>query len=114
MTNQSGCRSNRSGSPGSFTERPCSRQNRVNQGYSAPRTGSSSRSACPVTEQNACGCEGPTVTSEICVSSEKFPIGMTYTPMQQWKNLYCPSTGLQQGTIFADLDKPFVGRRTAR
>lgn len=40
-----------------------------------------------------------------------WPIGMTYVPMQQWRELYQPDEGFHQGTIFKELDYPFLGRR---
>ncbi|HIS57243.1 MAG: spore coat associated protein CotJA [Lachnospiraceae bacterium] len=36
------------------------------------------------------------------------PIGMAYVPRQKFGNLYDWETGFSQGTIFADLDKPFM------
>lgn len=43
---------------------------------------------------------------------EEFPIGMTYVPWQQLKNIY---ENLEEayrfGTIFPELTKPFTGRR---
>ena len=41
------------------------------------------------------------------------PIGMAYVPFQQWKNIYEASVALDRGTIFEDLDKPFLGERPA-
>ncbi len=41
----------------------------------------------------------------------EWPIGMTYVPMQKWKNIYQPDEGFHKGTIFAELDLPFLGRR---
>ena len=40
-----------------------------------------------------------------------WPIGMIYVPMQQWRELYQPDEGFHQGTIFKELDCPFLGRR---
>jgi len=37
------------------------------------------------------------------------PVGMSYVPMQQIKTVYDPENGYKQGTIFPDLDKPFLG-----
>ena len=108
MANQSACRSARSGYPATFTERSVSRQNRTGQGYSAPR------SSYSTAERDTCGCENRSAASDIHWSSEQFPIGMTYVPMQTWENLYCPSQALEHGTLFADLDKPFLGRRISR
>lgn len=42
---------------------------------------------------------------------DEFPIGMGYVPWQQWRELYEPAKALQAGTIFAELDKPFLGMR---
>lgn len=117
MTNQSACRSGRSGYPGSYTERPASRPGRTapGTGYTVPRGAySTPRTQRPSVERESCGCDSHSDSSTVCVSAEQFPIGMTYTPMQSWENLYCPSQALEQGTLFIDLDKPFIGRRTSR
>lgn len=50
--------------------------------------------------------------SEIC--KDDYPIGMTYVPWQQWRNIYEPDKALQRGTIFEELDKPFLGMRGGR
>ena len=42
---------------------------------------------------------------------QDFPIGMGYVPWQQWQQTYPLEKGFQQGTIFPDLDLPFVMRR---
>ena len=42
---------------------------------------------------------------------DEFPIGMGYVPWQRWRDLYEPAKALQVGTIFAELDKPFLGMR---
>ena len=113
MTNQSACRMSRNGYPGSY-ERTMPRNAHMNQGYTAPKSGySTSRITCPITERDTCDMDDRT-TSEPCFTSEQFPIGMTYVPMQCWQNLYCPEKALEQGTLFADLDKPFLGRRITR
>lgn len=36
--------------------------------------------------------------------------GMSYVPWQKWQNIYSMEEGLEKGTIFADLDKPYIGR----
>lgn len=38
-------------------------------------------------------------------------IGMTYTPWQKFREIYEPEKALSVGTSFAELDKPFYGRR---
>ena len=40
--------------------------------------------------------------------NDQFPIAMAYVPWQQWGQTYTPEQGLRQGTIFPDLDYPFV------
>lgn len=42
---------------------------------------------------------------------EHLPIGMTYVPMQKWKDIYQLEDGFQCGTIFKELNLPFTGRR---
>ena len=41
-------------------------------------------------------------------------IAMAYVPWQVWRNLYDMDKALKVGTIFEDLDKPFLGRRCGR
>lgn len=43
-----------------------------------------------------------------------FPIGMAYVPWQTFKDIYEPEQSLEAGTMFAELDKPFLGRRAFR
>lgn len=38
------------------------------------------------------------------------PIGMAYVPWQKWQDIYDPGKGLESGTIFRELDKPFLGK----
>ncbi len=37
-------------------------------------------------------------------------VGMAYVPWQQLHTVYDPEKGLMVGTIFPELDKPFMGR----
>lgn len=41
-------------------------------------------------------------------------LAMAYVPWQQWQDLYDEETALQRGTLFAQLDKPFLGRKQVR
>ena len=43
-----------------------------------------------------------------------FPVGMAYVPWQMFKDIYEPEQSLEAGTMFAELDKPFLGRRALR
>lgn len=46
--------------------------------------------------------------SESCENIEKMPIGMAYVPRQMWREIYEKDKGIMRGTIFAELDKPFL------
>lgn len=41
---------------------------------------------------------------------EDFPLAMAYVPWQKWQNVFEPCKGLQCGTIFEELVKPFHGK----
>lgn len=36
-------------------------------------------------------------------------LAMVYPPRQCWRDLYDADVGLERGTIFRELDKPFLG-----
>lgn len=36
-------------------------------------------------------------------------VAMAYVPFQQFNTTYSPEKGLEMGTIFPELDKPFLG-----
>ena len=40
-----------------------------------------------------------------------FPLGMVYSPIQEWRNAYDTETALERGTLFRELDMPFYGDR---
>ncbi len=37
-----------------------------------------------------------------------FPLAMAYVPMQQWQQTYDLGLGFSRGTIFPELDLPFM------
>ena len=41
---------------------------------------------------------------------EKMMPGMAFVPWQEWEDIYCIEEGIERGTIFAQLDKPWIGR----
>lgn len=41
-------------------------------------------------------------------------VAMAYVPWQHWNQIYCPEEGLQYGTIFPELNKPFLGKGACR
>ena len=45
----------------------------------------------------------------VCDAVDTCPLAMAYVPMQRWKNTYEPAEGWHRGTIFPELDKPFLG-----
>ena len=58
--------------------------------------------------------ENPMCYMRECNASNRcdaYPIGMAYVPWQNFKDIYDIDRGLSAGTIFAELDKPFMGRR---
>lgn len=42
-------------------------------------------------------------------TSQPISLAMAYVPWQTWREVYDPELGLERGTIFAELDKPFIG-----
>ena len=42
------------------------------------------------------------------------PLAMAYVPMQRWEKLYTPDVGFIRGTIFTQLDLPFIGEKEER
>lgn len=36
-----------------------------------------------------------------------FPLGMVYSPIQEWRNAYDVDTALERGTLFRELDMPW-------
>lgn len=40
---------------------------------------------------------------------DSLPLAMSYVPIQKFKSLYEPEVALCRGTLFAELDKPFLG-----
>ena len=47
-------------------------------------------------------------------SVDLFPLAMAYIPMQKFENLYSVDEALCSGTLFKDLDKPFLGGKCER
>lgn len=53
----------------------------------------------------SCGCGNPLIPN---TSPEQMPIGMAYVPWQRWNHTYSVEQGFARGTIFPELDLPFV------
>lgn len=43
-----------------------------------------------------------------------YPLAMAYVPWQYFCSSYEPDKALETGTIFPELDKPFMGKRGCR
>ena len=58
-------------------------------------------------------CTGNTRLSGNCTGNTRLPdnfaLAMAYVPMQKLKSLYELDEALKQGTIFPELNKPFLG-----
>lgn len=48
------------------------------------------------------------------VFPKEIPFAMAYVPFQQWQKPYDPEAGLDRGTIFPCLDKPFIGEEAVK
>lgn len=46
---------------------------------------------------------------EATVQQQSPALAMAYIPIQKWQNIYSSDVGFHRGTIFAELDKPFIG-----
>jgi hypothetical protein len=44
---------------------------------------------------------------------DKLPLAMAYVPFQKWRNVWDASTGIEHGTIFEELFKPFYGDKNS-
>lgn len=42
-------------------------------------------------------------------TDQPISLAMAYVSRQEWEDLYETSLGFERGTIFAQLDKPFIG-----
>ncbi len=54
-------------------------------------------------------CENTKIPVEQVDALEGLPIAMAYVPWQSWKKIICPEKALHIGTIFEELNKPFLG-----
>lgn len=45
---------------------------------------------------------------EDIVETTDLPLAMAYIPMQRWRDIYEPETAFERGTVFQELDKPFL------
>ncbi len=48
------------------------------------------------------------------IPAPDYPVAMAYVPWQHFSDTYEPDKALQCGTIFPELNKPFLGRKGCR
>ena len=53
-------------------------------------------------------------TKNNCECINEMPIAMAYVPIQSYKKTYEPDSALCFGTIFPELNKPFLGCKANR
>ena len=51
---------------------------------------------------------------ETCQCLDSLPLAMAYVPMQKWADTYAPATAIDRGTIFLELDLPFIGEEAVK
>ena len=59
----------------------------------------------------ACNAQGGRAAMRYSIDA---PLAMAYVPMQVWRNLYSARDALAQGTLFSELNLPFLGREGLR
>lgn len=45
-----------------------------------------------------------------CCNNDSMVLAMAYVPWQTWRDIYNVEKALQCGTIFEELNKPFLGK----
>lgn len=66
---------------------------------------------CGCKKASGCGCmktDGCDIGTE---HVDHMAPGMCYVPWQKWEDIYSPEEGFARGTIFAQLDKSYIGRK---
>ena len=110
------CRScNMSGGnrPNNMSGFGCSNNATQGCGYSNNTTQSCGPSGniCGCKKAGGCGCmktDGCDIGTE---HVDHMAPGMCYVPWQKWEDIYSPEEGFARGTIFAQLDKSYIGRK---
>lgn len=65
----------------------------------------------PAKREPECNAYAEMHTADCCVHDllNGMPIAMSYVPWQEWHDIYPAEKALCRGTIFEELDKPFLG-----
>ena len=91
----------------------CSNNATQGCGYSNNTTQSCGPSGniCGCKKAGGCGCmktDGCDIGTE---HVDHMAPSMCYVPWQKWEDIYSPEEGFARGTIFAQLDKSYIGRK---
>lgn len=100
----------RNGSANSSNNCSCMNNNR-NMTANGNSRNSSSGNICGCKRAGGCGCmktDGCDIGTE---HVDHMAPGMCYVPWQKWEDIYSPEEGFARGTIFAQLDKSYIGRK---
>jgi len=112
VNRQNNCYSGRSGRPNVVVNQGCCN--------AAPVQPASCCNVAPVQAASCCndgavgaiivgGCNDVTCNKETTLRD--FPIAMAYVPWQDYGNIYAQPQALRNGTMFAELNLDFAGRR---
>ena len=71
------------------------------------------RSCCNVSNNNSPVSDGSCIMSKT-FGIEGYPLASMYAPLQKFKDIYDKETALHQGTLFSELDLPFMGASVAK
>ena len=99
--------------PNNMSGFDCSNNATQGCGYSNNTTQSCGPSGniCGCKKAGGCGCmktDGCDIGTE---HVDHMAPGMCYVPWQKWEDIYSPEEGFARGTIFAQLDKSYIGRK---
>ena len=61
--------------------------------------------------QRPCGCASSEPAARGLCPDNEYVVGMAYVPWQNFSTVYEPDRALEAGTIFPELDKPFLAVR---
>ena len=67
------------------------------------------RAFCPLGNRRSCAGTRESDCSNYFITLGA-PLAAVYSPIQVWRGVYSEAQALARGTLFADLDKPFMGK----
>ena len=72
------------------------------------------RGNMPSQRQNKPSCEGEYPIERETFGLVGYPLASVYAPIQSFTGLYDLDMALEQGTVFSELDLPFMGQRVSK